>query len=111
MLNRRNFVIAGSAATLCAPAIVRSHVLMTIRGVILPTEYPSYGFVDRLYINLFANRIRTLRSSGLPDEGVAAAINLQSPAVAGVWDAARVGRLLDPERAIAEADAWLRLRP
>jgi len=111
MLSRRKFLAAGSAASLCAPAIVRSHVLMPLRGVILPTKFPSYGFVDRLYVHLFANRIRMLRSSGLSDESVAAAINMRSPTLAGAWDAGRVVRLLDHERAIAEADAWRRLFP
>ena len=128
MLTRRNFVLTGLATGICAPAVVRSNVLMPVRRVVFPPDasellftpksydpfagIPHYGFIDRLYVNQHLSRIAPLLSTGRSADEIATVLNRSgSRAMNGVrWSANSVLGIVRRDQAIREADLEVKRR-
>jgi hypothetical protein len=106
MLSRRNLLLAGSAAGLCAPAIVRAHILMPIRGIVLSEDIPHYGFVQRLMAHSYMQSIEPRLLRGLSAYAIAAELNRRnSRAINGsAWNAEGVTNIIKLDQAIRDAD-------
>lgn len=61
LITRRSLFLGAGALLLCAPAIVRATSLMPARSLILPTQRPWAGFIERLYYHGLASNLRNGR--------------------------------------------------
>jgi hypothetical protein len=109
MTIRRDFVFGASAALICAPAIVRAHNLMPLRGIILPTEPCYFGFTDRLYVHWYLPKITELQNAGLSLHEVAAEFSRRRLNNT-TWDGQRVMAVIKRDKLIRRIDLERRLR-
>jgi hypothetical protein len=90
-------------------AVVRAVSLMPVRGIILLTEVPQFGFTERLYVHLHLPKIIKLQNAGLSAHEIAAAMNaLIGFTFGGAWDAGQVMGVLKRNEQIQRTDTIVR---
>jgi hypothetical protein len=57
-MTRRRIFAGAASLVMLAPSIVRAATLMKVRGLILPIEHPSAGFVERLRFQFLEAALR-----------------------------------------------------
>ena len=112
MINRRRFLVSGSATVLCAPAVVRVATLMPVRGIVIPTGELHFGFCDRLCVQVHLPRITQLQNEGLSLQQVAGELNERGPKpwINGPWDLQFVTAMLKRDEEIRRVDAYFRIQ-
>ena len=111
MHTRRDFLIRASGILVCAPSIVSAQNLMTIRGIVLPTERHYFGYVERLYVHLHLAKIRMLQNAGMSAHQIAGELNRSgSRAINNIpWDAGSVLGVIRRDRLIRREDLFTRI--
>lgn len=110
MNSRREFVFGALATAICAPNVVRSGILMPLRGLVLPPERYQFGFVQRLYVSVNMAAIRELQRKGLSLAEIPAEFNRRGKrAINGLrWDDELLGNVVRGETVIQREDALIR---
>jgi hypothetical protein len=57
-MTRRSIFIGAASSLIFAPSIVRAASLMNVRGLLLPMQRPSAGFVERLRFQYLDGALR-----------------------------------------------------
>jgi hypothetical protein len=107
MNRRREFLFGALATAICAPSVVRSGILMPLRGIILPPERYQFGFVQRLYNSQKMAAVRELQRNGLSLAEIPAELNRRgNRAINGLrWDDQLLANLVRGEAVIQREDA------
>ncbi len=110
MNSRREFFLGALATAICAPSVVRSGILMPLRGIVLPPERYQFGYVQRLYVSQKMAAVRRLQRKGLSLAEIPAELNrCGNRAINGLrWDNQLVANLLKGEAVIQRQDAIIR---
>jgi hypothetical protein len=103
---RRNFLLA----LIGVPAIVRAQSLMQLRGIVLPTEWHHFGFVERLYVDLHLRKITDQQNEGLSMGEIAADFKRRGMRAMNdaAWNAQSVSTLIERHKFICRQDLLLR---
>jgi hypothetical protein len=110
MNNRREFSLGGLVTAICAPTVVRSGILIPLRGIVLAPERHHFGFVQRLYVSTKMASVRELQRKGLSLAEIPAELNrCGNRAINSVrWDDQLLINLLRGEALIQREDAIIR---